>query len=353
MVLRTCSILYVYGLHYTTFKHVNCRWKWTSSSSDFFRDSSVLRLSESSLCRGYHENQLVPGSTDVYGRCVVGFFGKVFRLDKYQVMIDSTATTRLEWRRWNIFTKLPMGMVAYTDDNQFVARVKRGSSFRIGDLNPRRGLSGDIAVYTEGKDGTVTEEFLAEEGGEVLVEIEPVKYELRDIAFETRRAKVTKEVAQIGNHILTRSDRDSAAEQYATVRSVIAYNASYHYYWGQHPAGLIRTLPTSAEAFDESGRTGKRYDFSWGLPLDFVRQRILEVSYSLEPGTSVQCSATAQKTTTEMPYRAKLISWFADGKNKRRLIKGTYVETVFKEVETGYGWPYYTRYALAGKSDKD
>ena len=45
-------------------------------------------------------------------------------------MVDNTGTTRLEWRSWDIFTKLPVGMVAYTEEHQFVARVKRGSSFR-------------------------------------------------------------------------------------------------------------------------------------------------------------------------------------------------------------------------------
>ena len=61
------------------------RWDWTSSSSDYYLDPVVLRLSESSLCRGYHENRLIPGSTDHTGRCAVGFFGKVYKLDKYQV----------------------------------------------------------------------------------------------------------------------------------------------------------------------------------------------------------------------------------------------------------------------------
>jgi hypothetical protein len=33
-------------------------------------------------------------------------------------MVDNTETTRLEWRKWDIFTKLPVGMVAYTEENQ-------------------------------------------------------------------------------------------------------------------------------------------------------------------------------------------------------------------------------------------
>ena len=70
------------------------RWEWTSSSSDYYLDPVVLRLSESSLCRGYHENRLIPGSTDHTGRCAVGFFGRVYKLDKYQVRIDISIITQ-------------------------------------------------------------------------------------------------------------------------------------------------------------------------------------------------------------------------------------------------------------------
>ena len=66
------------------------RWEWTSSSSDYYLDPVVLRLSESSLCRGYHENRIIPGSTDHAGRCAVGFFGRVYKLDKYQVRLDTS-----------------------------------------------------------------------------------------------------------------------------------------------------------------------------------------------------------------------------------------------------------------------
>ena len=71
------------------------RWDWTSSSSDYYLDPVVLRLSESSLCRGYHENRLIPGSTDHTGRCAVGFFGRVYKLDKYQVRCKITQPTGL------------------------------------------------------------------------------------------------------------------------------------------------------------------------------------------------------------------------------------------------------------------
>ena len=45
----------------------------------------------------------------------------------------------------------------------------------------------------------------------------------------------------------------------------------------------------------------------------------------------------------QVPYSAKLISVFADGKTKRRLIRGTYVETLLTDVEIEYLRPFYTR----------
>ena len=37
------------------------------------------------------------------------------------------------------------------------------------------------------------------------------------------------------------------------------------------------------------------------------------------------------------------MSVFGDGKTKRRIIKGTYVETLLTDVETEYGRPFYSR----------
>ena len=77
---------------------------------------------------------------------------------------------------------------------------------------------------------------------------------------------------------------------------------------------LLRTLPTTAKALSGS----KELSFGWGLPLDFVRHRILEVAHSLLPGTSVHCLATAQKTTTEVSGGADVGEHFRGGAKKGR-----------------------------------
>ena len=319
------------------------RWQHTDSSSTLYRQPITLKLGHTSICRGYHQNQLVPGSTDPRGKCVVAFFGKTFKLESYQVMVDPTSTSRLEWRYWDIFTKRPIGLVAYTDQDTFVARVKskkNPAKYKFGDLQPRRGLSGDIGVFYGNKVEYVTK-------GEILVEVEPIKYKLENLQFVTRRAKLNREKVHLGSRVLSNEEVIPDAEdafhnsrfEWGTIRSVIAYNASYHYYWGQMP-GLIKALPASSQAF----ATEKNIiHFKWGLPLDYTRHRILEVSYTLQPGTSVQVTATAFRSTTEVPYTATLVATFADGKHKRMTINGTYVDTLLSDVSVKYGRPYFTR----------
>ena len=85
-------------------------------------------------------------------------------------------------------------------------------------------------------------------------------------------------------------------------------------------SGLIRTLPSSGETYDNHGRQ----DFKWGLPLDFTRHRIRDISHRLLVGTSLNVTAVAIKQTTEVPYTAVLVSLFADGKTKERTIESTY-----------------------------
>ena len=252
----------------------------------------------------------------------------------------------MEWQKWDIFTKRPFGTVAFYD-KAFVARVKRPPSttttlskttprFIVGELQPLRGLSGDIAVCLPDKTEV---DFVTE--GEILVEVEPIRYELKDTAFMRERAKVTQEVVPLGFRILSNpdpaSEEDSENEvsnelvddvteaasddviEWQEIRGVIPYNASYHYYWGQIP-GLIRTLPSSGETYNDHGRL----EFQWGHPHNYVRHRIRDVVYKLRPGTSLNVTALAVKQTTEVPYSAILISLFADGQTKERRIESTY-----------------------------
>ena len=195
-------------------------------------------------------------------------------------------------------------------DHAFVARVNRKEAAKgptkyvVGDLDPLRGLSGNIALSLAEDSNEV--EFVTE--GEILVEIEPVRYELKNTVFMKERAKVSQEVVPLGFRVLVNPEStpddendeneedensidvtgDVKGDDWKEVTSVIAYNASYHFYWGQL-AGLIRTLPSSGETYNDHGRQ----EFKWGLPLDYIRHRIRDVSHRLLRGTSLNVTAVA------------------------------------------------------------
>ena len=117
------------------------------------------------------------------------------------------------------------------------------------------------------------------------------------IPFPYRRAKVSHERLHLGSRVL--SSRVAPAKNgeeiwleknvlnptnwifwqqlryqilRSTVRAVVAYNASYYYYYGQHP-GMIRGLASVGENLDKD----KKIEFRWGIPLSYDRHRILEV----------------------------------------------------------------------------
>ncbi len=280
----------------------------------------------------------------MHGRCAVGFLGQRHLLTNYQVLVDLTSTSRLEWRHWNIFTKLPVGLVAYTEEDEdngstYVARNVKEDKF--GDLSMRRGLSGNIAVLDDS--GLV--KFVTE--GEILVEVEPVKYSLEKINFHHGRMKTRSEEVELNRMILANDyssnhyeqrEAEGVGEDWAVVRSVVDFNATYHYYWGQLP-GLIKALPATAETF--SG--GELVSFRWALPLSYSRQRIQVLSTSLRSGTALLATVTTRKVTREVPYTAKLEAIFADGKRKRRHIEANYVETLLESPVVNYGRPYFIR----------
>ena len=98
---------------------ISCRWESTTSDDPFARtDRHVVRAKgddSSAICRGYYQNTLVPGGTNVRNKCAAYFFEKLVLLDNFQVLVDKTLTSRYEWEEWNIFKKIPIGGVAFTE----------------------------------------------------------------------------------------------------------------------------------------------------------------------------------------------------------------------------------------------
>ena len=224
-------------------------------------------------------------------------------------------------------------------DATFIAKLQDGT---ICELDKRRGLSGNLAVSLDQQSVTFVNK------GQLLMEIEPIKYEIAHIRWIKWRSKVTRTERHLGHVLLANDqnnnndddrfssdiydDNSAAAPKiiWQEISSVVAYNATYNFYYGQLD-GLIRALPSKAETYG-GGSKFENIEFSWGLPLKFSRHRIQKVSAKLISGTAVNASVDAFLTSTELPYEAVLVSKFKDGSSLEYNISGTYQETLLANV---------------------
>jgi len=131
------------------------RWITTHADEKFARvDRHVIRAhgddGGSAICRGYYQNTLVPGGTTTLNQCAAYFFEKLVLLEDFQVLVNSDLlTSRYEWEKWDIFTKLPIGVVAFTEGVAEATYIAKSNAGKICELNPYRGLSGNLAVTSQ------------------------------------------------------------------------------------------------------------------------------------------------------------------------------------------------------------
>ena len=78
-----------------------------------------------------------------------------------------------------------------------------------------------------------------------MVEVEPIRYQLDHIQYRTIRAKTEKQVVVLSRRVLSNEIEEGPNDEWDTVTSMAAFNATYRFYWGQI-AGLIKALPASA-----------------------------------------------------------------------------------------------------------
>ena len=201
--------------------------------------------SKVAICRGYFQNTLVPGSTNGQNQCVAYFFEKVVFLEDYQVLMDKTMTSRYKWVPWDIFTKIPLGAVAFTEGVAEATFISHDNDHHIGEIDPKRHLTGNMAVSVNGKEVSYAKK------GVILQEIEPTSYELKHTAFINYRAKTQRNPVILGQATLSlpsTMEETSGEKAWQEVSSVVAFNASYSFYFGQLE-GLIRALPTTGPTY--------------------------------------------------------------------------------------------------------
>lgn len=99
----------------------------------------------------------------------------------------------------------------------------------------------------------------------MLVETEPVRYELMGLQFDEGRKRMLRKPQVLASNVLS----NAAATFPVHVDSALAYDSEYSLYWGQGKA-ILKGLPTSVR-FANGTLIG---DFKWGIPEVEQRQDV-------------------------------------------------------------------------------
>ncbi|KAK0082720.1 hypothetical protein PV325_009933 [Microctonus aethiopoides] len=288
------------------------------------------------VCRASHKAAWVAG-TQLEGekQCTVTFLGSVSSYDRYELLENVENAARLSWLSWDKYQQIPSGAVA--TDTMFIARHvsnddngnEDGTSSKIqyiGTLDKTSNLGTITYVKDNGTEESVTE-------GEILVETEPIYYELKSIKSNLVRKRVNK----LEPKILGEATISNSRNEPAKLAEAFGYSYKYFSYWGQGH-GMIKALNTSI-TLDNGTRL---YDIAWGIDGEpQERTGVYTVEIYLQPGTAVNVTLKANYTDFEALYTGQLVSHYEDGETRTRGISGMRHEITMMDLKPEFGPIYF------------
>lgn len=262
------------------------------------------------VCRIQIEGIYCAGQThmeDTSTICEASLQSDVRRHRMFEVLVNRNGGGKLKWQPWNKFRaeKFPGAVSASNGkvDEYYVARYKLGNHghhhpYIVGNYDPLEKLGGRIyAPLPGGEPGRVEHE-----KGDILVEIEPVQYELRNIRLNKLRTDIRKNTTILGSTILSNTeDMTNQAE------TVITYDYTKLTYYGKHP-GVGNGVPT--KVIDP--RTQQAVDIFWGVDLTERKFETKAINTILQPGTAINVTLLGNYTVMEAPYTALLKAYYDD-----------------------------------------
>lgn len=177
--------------------------------------------------------------------------------------------------------------------------------------------------WFDGSDGlgkiyvTVASEERSFDQGEILTATEAIRYELHDFKFSTLKLRQKHNRTLLGQTILKNEGDDEM-----DVNAVIGYEYDVVRNFGTHD-GIARSINTTAFV----SKTDSVH-FYWGIQKSDSVISSKGVGTRLLPGTALNVTLWGKYTTNEGPYRANLVTYWADGtKSKNRPVSVTSVSS--------------------------
>ncbi|XP_012216217.1 protein unzipped isoform X2 [Linepithema humile] len=284
------------------------------------------------VCRAMHSNSVWVAGMQRHKekRCTVTMHGAVQSYEKYELLENADGAARITWVSWNKYTQPPVGAV-YAN-KLLIARYeipteeKSRYTHYIGTLSSTENFGNIVYANENGKEETAT-------CGELLVETEPIRYELSVVKLNWyKKHDIKPRVSRVLNEV-TIVNRGTQAAKMAEAST---YSYKYTIYWGRRHA-MLNGLDTTITLFNGTSLP----NITWGTRHEENRTEAYNILIFLEPGTGVNVTLRANYTNMEVPYTATLISHYEDGATTSRPINGYRQEETLFDIKPEFGPIYF------------
>ncbi|KAL0104814.1 hypothetical protein PUN28_016449 [Cardiocondyla obscurior] len=283
------------------------------------------------VCRAMHSGVWVAGTQKEKERtCTVTIHGIVHSYEKYELLENVDGAARISWVQWNRYTQPHVGAVYV--DKMLVARheipkEKKNPRYThyIGTLNSVESFGTIVYANENGKEESA-------KYGELLVETEPIRYELSAVKLNWPKKRDIKRASRVLNEVTFVNSR----QETANLAEAFVYKYKYSVYWGRRHA-ILNGLSTTITLINGTSLQ----NITWGTRHEENRTDVYNVQVCLEPGTGMNVTLKANYTDMEVPYTATLISHYEDGATTSRVISGTRQEETLFDITPEFGPVYF------------
>ena len=311
---------------------------WVRSAAGLDLPPNVVHSGTGSgvVCRGRHHGTHLVGTTAL-GRCRLGFTNRLVSVARFQVLTEVPAAAKLQWRPFTRFSELPQGAVAGVEgaDPVFVARklgkdgVMVPAVIEVASTNYG---TGTLKVFSDYSVDNVN-------NGDVLVEIEPVRYELKMERFvkDSKRTSARKILAS-SSIFRFQEGRESEAR----MQKMLSYSYAKTQYFGQ-VKGAIKGLPVTVHL-----PTGEVKNLLWGMKDTNKQSETIMVGHNMKENSAVDVVISAEEISEEQAYTANLVAVFPDGSVRERVVEGVMLTHFLDGIKPEYSKLYVIKDQIMG-----
>ena len=314
-------------------------WQRSGTGFELPEDSVPSGTGTGVVCRGRHHGTELVGKTEL-GRCRVGFNNRLVSISSFYVLTQVPYASKLEWKRFARFAKPPQGAVSGVDGNEpmFIAR-------RLGEKGVMDAAVIELAASTYGTGVLkVYDEYgvVEVDNGDILVELEPVRYELKLDEFD-KDAKRTSARKVLASSSIFRFMEGK--ETTARMQKMLTYTYQKSRYFGQ-VKGTIKGLPARI-----SLPSGEVKSMMWGMEDLNQQEETMMVGHSMTHNSAVDVVIRAMSVKEEQPYTGTLVAVFADGSVRERRVEGVQQIHYLDDIQPQYSKLYVIKDQVMGAAD--